>query len=272
MNILLTGGSGFIGAHLKAHLEMNHTVHSPSSSELNLEDVESVDQFFNGKYFDAVVHAAGKGRDNVNAEDFGIMKNIISSFMLLYAHQKQYGKFINFGSGAEFDLDKNINNVSEEDVLRVLPASSYGYAKNYVARFVEKQAMFYNLRLFSCFGPGEADNRLLAKFVDTINKGQHFNVDKDRYVDFVSIHDICTVVDAVLDGTITDRDINVVYQNKLKVSEILNKYCKLHHISNTCIAITGIDDKNYTGNGSRLAKYNLPLEGLDAGLEKYRRK
>jgi hypothetical protein len=111
---------------------------------------------------------------------------------------------------------------------------------------------------------------LITKFKKTVEDNQIFEIDQDRYVDFVSLQDIAVVVDAVLNNQLIDNDVNIVYQNKCLVSDILKKYCEVNNINTNHINITGSINKNYTGNGDRLAKYNLNLEGMIPTLQRYK--
>lgn len=270
MRILITGGNGFIGRYLKQHLSAQHDVTAPSSKELDLTDSNAVREFFKDQYFDAVIHSAVRGRNNVTEKSADVCSEIISMFENLFEHSQHYNKFIQFGSGAEFGLDSTIDNAHEDDILNCYPQESYGLGKNIIARAIRVIPNFFTLRLFSCFDPSETDNRLLAKFKKTVEAEQIFKIDQDRYVDFVSLRDIAIVVDAVLNNEITDNDINVVYQQKWLVSDILKKYCEVNGVNANQIVVTETNDKNYTGNGDRLAKYNLNLEGMVPTLQRYK--
>lgn len=269
MRILLTGSSGFIGSHIKKHLASNHEVIAPSSKVLDITDRDEVTNFFKDQYFDAVIHAAIKGRNDVMVVDPNILSDNLYMFLNLYEHQKCYGKFINLGSGAEFELANSIDNASEDDVTDRSPKESYGMAKNLITRIIKQSPKFVNLRLFSCFDPSESTNRLLKKFVQSVENGRVFEIKEDRYVDFVSLYDVAQVIDAVLTGKILDNDLNVVYDKKYKISEILYRYCMINNISASYVNVTGTSDKNYTGRSDRLLKYNLNLMGLDSSLSQY---
>lgn len=71
---------------------------------------------------------------------------------------------MSFGSGAEFGLDRDINNFSERQLLNYFPVESYGFSKNVIARTILNTENFHNLRLFSCFHSTESERRLLKKF------------------------------------------------------------------------------------------------------------
>lgn len=269
MNILITGGSGFLGSYLKNYLERAHTVFSPTSKELNLTDVESVSKFFEDKFFDVVIHSAVVGRENVTVQSTEISSCIISMFTNLLEQRKHYGKFINFGSGAEFGLDRSIDEADESMIFDYCPIESYGYGKNVIARSIRKRSGFYNLRIFSCLDPSESDNRLLKKFLKKVSSGEKFKVDQDRYVDFVSLRDVATVVDAVINDVISDNDINLVYQHKYLISDLLRLFCKTNNFDESLIEVTGCSNKNYTGSSRIIEKYNLDLEGLVPTMKQY---
>jgi GDP-L-fucose synthase len=270
MRILITGSNGFIGRYLKQYLSVQHDIVAPSSKELDLTNEYAVSAFFKDCYFDTVIHAAVKGRNNVTDQSDNLCNEIVIMFENLFQHSKHYNQFIHFGSGAEFGLNQSIDNVHEDDVLKCFPKESYGLGKNIVARAIKVIPNFYNLRVFSCFDPSESESRLITKFKKTVEEEKVFEIDQDRYVDFVTLHDIAVVVDAVLNNQITDNDINIVYQQKMLVSDILYKYCKINNIDINRVIVTGHSNKNYTGNGDRLAKYNLNLEGMVPTLQRYK--
>ena len=270
MKILVTGASGFIGKYLTTHLSNNHEVSSPSSRELDLTDTISVNKFFKDRQFDIVIHAAVRGRNNVQDFNSPVSNDIVNMFVNLVNNRSHFTTLINFGSGAEFGLDRNVYSCNEDDILDIIPKESYGLGKNLIARTMRSMSNFYNLRIFSCFDPSEDSNRLITKFKQSIERGDAFELDQDRYVDFVSLHDIAVVVDAVLNNQLLYNDVNIVYQDKMLVSDILFAYCKIHGIDTSQLVITGRTNKHYTGNGDRLARHNLNLQGIIPTLQRYK--
>jgi nucleoside-diphosphate-sugar epimerase len=267
MRILLTGGNGFIGRYLKQHLE--HDIIAPSSSQLDLLDAEAVIDFLEYNQFDAVIHCAVSGRNRVYEKDNSIAENNLRMFYNLAMGRQLYGKFINFGSGAEFGLDQDIELAYEDSVEYVLPEESYGFSKNIITRCILKTPNFFNLRIFACLDPSEGPDRFVTKFKNTVKTGKQFFIDQDRYIDFFTLEDITTVVEEVLMGNIADQDLNLVYQDKLMASDLLTKYCKLSGIDPALVVVTGFG-KNYTGDGTRLANCELELAGIDATLARYK--
>jgi len=78
-----------------------------------------------------------------------------------------------------------------------------------------------------------------------------------------------TVVEAVLAKQIHDNNLNIVYNKKYHLSEIVKMYAQLHHLDSKLIQVSGHDTKSYTGNGTRLNQYQLPLLGLEQSLKIY---
>ena len=85
----------------------------------------------------------------------------------------------------------------------------------------------------------------------------------------VSAQDFVRVIKAVINGTIQDRDLNVVYDQKYRLSDILMLYSKLHGLDTTFLHVSSVNILNYTGDSSRLSKYNLTLDQLERSLLLY---
>ena len=270
MKILITGASGFIGKYLKTYLSNEHELLTPTSSELDLSNTIAVNKFFKDQYFDAVIHTAVRGRNNVYDVDSKLANDIVNMFVNLLGNRQHYKTLINFGSGAEFGLDRSIDNCAEDDILNVIPVEGYGLGKNIVARTIRGMSNFYNLRVFSCFDPSEESNRLITKFKKISEQGSVFEISQDRYVDFVSLHDIAIVVKAVLNTQLAYTDINIAHQNKLLLSDLLYNYCQIHNIDTKHLVVTGTSNKHYTGNGDRLSSLSLNLEGILPTLQRYK--
>lgn len=265
MKILITGAGGFLGSYLARHLQ--HEVVALTRQQLDLSDLVATTEHFKNNKYDAVIHCGAAGRNTPTIEDWSIVNRNLSSVMHLINNRNRFGKLINIGSGAEFDISQPIDQVKESQVFERMPPQSYGKSKNLVTRFIHDLSDCYNLRLFGCFDSSEDSARLLKKMHSIVGSGQKFSI-SDREFDMISAGDFAVIVNAVLDGTITDRDINCVYAKKYRLSEILSVYCDKHGLDKSLIEVTG-QGLNYTGNGDKLSKYHLNLQGLEQSLANY---
>lgn len=269
MKVLLTGAGGFIGSYLSQHLS-DYTVHALTRADLDLTDSIAVRDCLIAGQYDAVIHCASRGRNDARSVDQNIVAENLLAWANLYANRAQFGMLINLATGAEYDITTNIDQADEFDIWRTNPVHSYGQSKNAIARSVQTTDNFYNLRIFGCFDPSEDNRRPLKRLKEQLTQGEVFTVNGDKFFDMVSVEDLTTVIKSVLAGHISDKDLNIVYNQKYKLSEIMKMYAQLHDLDENLITVQSEDVNNYTGNGSRLDVYNLPLLGLELSLRHYK--
>ena len=103
--IFLTGGSGFIGRNiLESELAQKYQIFAPRHGELDIADTQKVDDFFQNKYFDIVLHTAVKPGHRNAKDPTNLFYTNVRMFENLERHKNKFGKFINFGSGAIYDV------------------------------------------------------------------------------------------------------------------------------------------------------------------------
>jgi nucleoside-diphosphate-sugar epimerase len=265
--VLITGAGGFIGSYFANRL--THDVDACDRRALDLTNATQLRQQLQAEKYDAVIHCASAGRNAIRSTDPTIELNNLIGFSNLVSNRALFGDLINLSTGAEFDIDTDICEVSEEEIWIRNPKHSYGRSKNIIARLAQTMPNFYNLRIFGCFDSSESDNRPLKLFVKKCQLNEPFVIPADRLFDMVSTQDLLTVVEAVLAKKIHDNDLNIVYNKKYYLSEIINMYAQLHNLDGELVQISGNDTNSYTGNGTRLHQYQLPLLGLEQSLKMY---
>ena len=143
MKILLTGGRGMVGSNIREY-NQKHIILSPSSSELDLMDKESIGRFFDiHDDIDCIIHAAGKVggiHANMNNRAEFLHDNTVMGFNLISCAQF-YGidKFINLGSSCMYPMDA-VSPISEDKVFdgKMHPTNEgYAVAKSAVAKYCE---------------------------------------------------------------------------------------------------------------------------------------
>ena len=176
-NVLVTGGSGFVGRRLKK-IKPNWTY--CSSRDCDLLDLESTKQYISDLKPDAIIHLAARvGGIKENAEnqaDFYFENTIINTNLLHAAHLCGVNRVLSSLSTCAFPDELEKYPFIEQDMFSGPPALtnfSYGYTK----RALQVQSVSYrkqynlNYSTFSpsnVYGPGDHFGSLGSHFVASL--------------------------------------------------------------------------------------------------------
>ena len=267
MRIMVTGSNGFIGSQISAYLkEYGHRVFDCNRSTLDLSNDKAVQTFFASNFFDVVIHCALVGREEIYSEDESIVKDNIRMWDNLVRNRSRFRKLINFGSGHEFDITTDINYAEELDIFSIEPTLPYGKVKNMIARDLVQYEEFYNLRVFGIFHYTEGPKRFFKKIFN--NAKREFRIEQDKYVDYINLEDIFPMIDIIINGEAKHRDINLVYQDKLMLSEMAHMFNNIT-MSNANIIVDEPAGLSYTGDHRRFSSYGTMKMGLPLGFLRY---
>jgi UDP-glucose 4-epimerase len=261
MKIALLGSKGFIGSNIVKRYQGQHELHLPTRDTIDLLDSNQVKNYLRQHNFDVVINCAATFGDQTLLAD---TRNNLGIFLNFYNHSDLFGKFINTGSGAEFDLSTDINCAREDLIFERVPRDSYGFGHNVKSRMCKDKSNFYTLRIFGCFGYNEKSSRLFNKLVNS----ETFIIKNNRYFDYISVHDLITIIDYFVYNSCQIKDINCVYKEKLLLSDVVNKFKLMHNINNL-IEVESTGFHNYTGNNALLESLSIKLDGLECGIKNY---
>ena len=254
MKILITGANGVVGRLLNMHLAPWHTVTAlQGRHDLDLMQPQDVHKFFTGQHYDWVIHCAAVGTTDTAGRDAIIAQRNLTMWENLKDQASRFDKLINLASGCELGGGSLR---AEHDLFDQIPISAYGLSKNLIARDVVNTPGWYNLRLFGLI----ANTRVFKHLWDAVDAGvKTFDVFNDKYMDYISEDDLARIVHHYIGSKITlPADVNMVYKDKLRVSEVLQRYIDYHgidmklNITNTVPA-----EFDYTGNGTILSGMNI---------------
>jgi nucleoside-diphosphate-sugar epimerase len=263
MRICILGGRGTVGGLLTKRLSTIHEVTSITRDQVNLIDADAVGTFFSNNSFDVVINSAIIPTTGMDAPKEVTSTNL-AMFYNMYAHREKFGRVIHFCSGAEFDTRNHISNAPEELLFKSEPIDPYGISKNSTARISYVTDNFYNIRLFGVFYPTELPRRLLRLIAD----GKPVSI-TDKYFDFLYLEDLVPLVKYYINTPIPKyKDVNVVYEEKILLSEFVRKFVKLNELD-VKIPIELSSGLDYTGDGSKFRELDLPILGQDFGLKNY---
>jgi dTDP-4-dehydrorhamnose reductase len=274
MKIAILGANGFIGSFLKKYIKgKNREIISITRNDLDLTNELEVKNWLLKIKPNVIINCAislskvGVINNNTDQIDISKERNNYLIFQSFFNNSNLFDKFLNIGSGAEFDKSTNIENVDELDIFNRYPKDSYGYSKNIMSRLCKNKDNFYTLRIFSIYHHTEPPFRLFKNLINCANSEQEFIV-MDRWQDFISMQDFGKIVNYYIDNNNLLKDINCVYSKKTKISDLVNKFCELKNISKDILICKEIN-LNYTANGDKLNSLNISFDGHDIGLKEY---
>ena len=270
MNILLTGCNGFIGRELIQHFSKSeHKVFATNRQSLDVSKESEVDSFFDQNKIDVVIHTAVKGGKR-NTPD--IYEDLVSNLVMFSNLKKYRDKFklmINFGSGAEFDRELEIDDANENDLDSRMPKDYYGLSKNLISREINRiDDNIVNFRLFGCFGPLEASTRLIKSSVFKCLNKEPIIVHQDRKMDFFYIQDLIKVIEYYMENVESKlpTDVNMCYRDKHTLVEITNSVLKYTKSKSDVIIKAADVGNSYSGSSRKLDSFGLNLVGLEEGI------
>ena len=270
MNILITGGDGFIARNLRKTLKDKHNVISANRQSLNMLDKNSVSDFFINNNIDIVIHTAVSGGRRNKKDDLLTLIQNLTMFNNLVSNSNLFRGLMHFGSGAEFDRKTDIILAAEDACSN--PTDYYGLSKKIIKREIDNINNFYNFRIFACFGPDEEETRFVKSSFQNLAKNQSIVIHQNRFMDFFFIDDLCSVISYYINNFMKKdlpKDINLCYDSKHTLLDIARKINDLsgNHSKNIVIEHPGYYIE-YTGDNSKMKSLGIKLIGLEEGLKR----
>ena len=253
MKILITGGKGYVAKSLYKSLKNKHEITTISRDDFDLTNLEDTKNWFYGKRFDVVIHTAVVGGTRLKKEDSSILDQNLKMYYNILHHSHNFTKFINFGSGAE----------------DITPQTYYGLSKKVIAESIKDKPNFFNLRIYGVFDENEWDTRFIKTCIKNYLDKQPMEIYQDKYMDFIYIKDLISVVERYINGNHLPGEIDLVYPYKNMLSDITEIINGLDDYKVDIINESTINGDSYVGYPfSVFEKFKfIPLIGLHQGIK-----
>ena len=254
--ILLTGGSGFIGRNiLESYLSEKYEIIAPSHSELPLENTEHVDNYFKRNNFDIVLHTAVKPGHRNAKDTTNLFYTNVRMFENLERHKDKFGKFINFGSGAIYDVSANNSGVTEEDIYKNLGKDDHSFCKYVVHKQIDHLDNFIDLNIFGIFGKYED---YAIRFISNACCKALFDLPitlrQNRRFSYLDVNDLPQILECFIENNVKHKSYNIVPNNYVELKDIaylIKEFSQKNLEINIANNGYGLD---YWGNNTRLMK------------------
>lgn len=221
-NILITGSDGFIARNLIKKLN-NYNIIATNRNSLNLNDTERVQSFVKSNNFDVIINTATYGGNRLLQDDYSWVYYNCLMLYNFFEVKDYYGKLIHFGSGAELDRSRDINESSDIDNL--FPKDPYGMSKNIIYHLTKNINNFYNLRIFNVFNEDELITRMMRSSITNYINRKPIKIFQNKYMDFFHFDDFQKLIEYYINNDNCPNSLNCSYDKKyslLDISMIIN--------------------------------------------------
>ena len=219
MRIVVTGSSGFLGSWICRVLSLKHQVSAlvrPSSDTYRLSNIKNLEivsresaqwpAYIIAEKPQALILADWWGVKNYDRNDERQMGNIKRIEGLAIA-AKNAGVGLVIGVGSQAELGPVANRITED--LPDNPTTTYGVAKAQTRRILQDSLAGSKtrcawIRIFSTYGPLDADTWLIPSLIDTLSKGRPMELTKgEQEWSYLYAFDLARAFEAVVeDGSI----------------------------------------------------------------------
>ncbi len=277
MKIIVTGGSGYLGTHIRKFFDADDFSRRSGLDVLRIQDTQRIEEY------DVVIHLAAHLDKSPNAAEQVFLTNVEGTVNILRQMKKDsvfifastkdvYGRFAD-----------NCDQVAETCQTLYSGQTALEWSKLIAERYVEYYANKKNFRscifrlstIYAPLSDGNSPN-FVGYYADAINKGEQLRVSANRTLrrDLLHVDDVASACKAFIDSVIRHGLYNLGggIENTITVGDLVTKLEEVSGLQAVIDRESMLPNPvplNYISDLS-LIKQELdwkPVIGLDEGLK-----
>ena len=251
MRILVTGSSGFLGSWICRVLSLSHEVCAlvrPSSDTYRLLSIENLQivrrensewpAFVSAYKPDVLILADWWGVKNHDRNEEAQFENLARMQIIALAAQEA-GVGLVIGVGSQAELGPVTDRITQD--LPDHPTTKYGMAKSQTRKIIHdglagSSTRFAWIRIFSTYGPLDADSWLIPSLIDTLSKARPMDLTLgEQEWSYLHAFDLARAFQATLENKTISGIVNVGNPQTINLKHaigIIAKELKAEHLLN----------------------------------------
>lgn len=261
-NVAVLGARGFIGKNTVHYLESSckYNVIAVTRDNVDLLNGEAVEEFLKSRKIDIIVHCANQGGTRKNQDGkMDVIGNNLKMFFNIERCLNEKIKFINFGSGAQYDKTRDLIKIKEEDFEQYIPKDDYGYSKYVMSKFIKNRSdnknmgKIYNPIIFGMYGVGEDYTyRFISNAIIKNILKMPIEINQNVVFDYLYIEDYFRILERMLDEDWEECEFNVTPNDSISLQRIAEYINEVGMYKSEILIKNEGMNYQYTGDNSRL--------------------